>query len=60
MKTRSDKKATTKDTGKVKFIKAASGNTYRCPTSALDKIDTNNEADLKRVCINEPVHPRKT
>jgi len=63
MKKRNNQKThnqqTKQETG-VQWIKAASGNTYLCPTSVLDKIDVKNESDLKRACVDESTNPHNT
>jgi hypothetical protein len=41
----------------VKWIKAQSGNTYLCPVDALSRLDSPNEEDLKKICVDESDNP---
>ncbi len=42
----------------VKWIKGDSGNTYLCPVEALQKIDQNDEEQLKLICVDESTNPQ--
>ena len=42
----------------VKWIKGASGNTYLCPVSALDRFDNPTEEQLKTICVDESENPQ--
>ncbi|MHC4672381.1 MAG: hypothetical protein ACYTBZ_07855 [Planctomycetota bacterium] len=42
----------------VKWIKAESGNTYLCPTDALDRLENPTEDDLKLLCVDESENPQ--
>ena len=41
----------------VKWVKAESGTSYLCPLAALERLDTPNEADLKKICVDESLDP---
>ena len=41
----------------VKWIKADSGNTYLCPVSALDRLSSPTEEQLKLICVDESLNP---
>ena len=41
----------------VKWVKGDSGNTYLCPVAALKRLGNTNEADLKKICIDESTNP---
>ena len=42
----------------VKWIKAESGMTYLCPTTALGRLENPSEADLKKICVDESENPQ--
>ena len=42
----------------VRWIKGKSGNTYLCPTDALDRIKNPSEDDLKKICVDESTNPQ--
>jgi hypothetical protein len=44
----------------VKWIKAASGNTYLCPTRYLAGIDSPSEDQLKALCVDESKDPQNS
>ena len=41
----------------VKWIKAKSGNTYLCPVASLERLNSQNEDDLKKICVDESMDP---
>ena len=42
----------------VRWIKGKSGNTYLCPTDALDRMKNPSEDDLKKICVEESANPQ--
>ena len=42
----------------VKWIKAKSGNTYLCPIAAYERLNNPEEADLKKICVDESENPQ--
>jgi hypothetical protein len=42
----------------VKWIKAKSGTTYLCPVNALERLKDPDEADLKKICVDESENPQ--
>jgi hypothetical protein len=42
----------------VKWIKGKSGNTYLCPTDALDRLKDATEDQLKLICVDESKNPQ--
>ena len=42
----------------VKWIKGQSGNTYLCPTDALDRLKSPSEEDLRKICVEESSNPQ--
>ena len=42
----------------VKWIKADSGNTYLCPTTALSRLSKPSEEQLKMICVEESKNPQ--
>ena len=42
----------------VRWIKGKSGNTYLCPTEALDRMKDPSEDDLKKICVDESTNPQ--
>jgi hypothetical protein len=42
----------------VRWIKGKSGNTYLCPTDALDRMENPSEDDLKKICVDESANPQ--
>jgi hypothetical protein len=42
----------------VKWVKAESGTSYLCPVKALQRLGAPNEADLKKVCVDESDNPQ--
>ena len=41
----------------TQWYKSESGNTYICPTGALDGIDNPTDEQLSRLCVNESNNP---
>ena len=42
----------------VKWIKATSGQTYLCPTAALQRLNNPTEDQLKMICVDESTNPQ--
>jgi hypothetical protein len=42
----------------VKWVKGASGNTYLCPTDALERLSNPSEDQLKMICVDESENPQ--
>jgi hypothetical protein len=42
----------------LKWIKAASGNTYLCPVDALKRLKNPTEDQLKLMCVDESKNPQ--
>lgn len=42
----------------VRWVKAASGNTYLCPVDALNRFDKPTEDQLKMICVDESQNPQ--
>jgi hypothetical protein len=42
----------------VKWIKGDSGNTYLCPTDALQRLSNPSEEQLKMICVEESKNPQ--
>ena len=53
----SDDKKVFKQELSVQWIKATSGNTYLCPTNALNRIKNPTEDQLKTICVDESKNP---
>ena len=41
----------------VQWINAESGTTYLCPVTALQRLDTPTEDQLKLICVDESANP---
>lgn len=42
----------------VQWVKGESGTTYLCPVAALQRLGKPNEADLKKICVDESANPQ--
>jgi hypothetical protein len=42
----------------VKWVRAKSGTSYLCPLAALERLDRPEEADLKKICVDESQNPQ--
>jgi hypothetical protein len=44
----------------VQWIKAESGNTYLCPSTSLERLDSPTEKELKMICVDESQNPHNS
>ena len=42
----------------VKWIKTDSGSTYLCPVTALERLSSPSEDQLKLICVDESANPQ--
>ena len=42
----------------VRWVKGESGNTYLCPSALIDKVDSEDESQLKTICLDESENPQ--
>lgn len=42
----------------VKWIKAESGTSYLCPTTAYERLDDPSEDELRTICVDESENPQ--
>ena len=42
----------------VKWVKGNSGTSYLCPVSAYSKLNSPNEDELKKICVDESMNPQ--